>query len=164
MNEQDENEDIIFDQGEIMVKQLQKYLNSKIQEIPDGKSRLNELYEECLEEYQMGFISWESIDLSNIPDEQSDIYKIEIKDEYVVISIAYISMMICDEDVEEFLAENWVKIRKSLMRHNQVAEFKFLRDLGLGIKLYAFAGIGGYGYHGRSAIVYTPEQIKDWKI
>ena len=115
------------------------------------------LYKRLTEDYQMGLIG----DL-DYPDEdvESLIYKMEIEDNYVVISFPYMSMMIFPDEIELLLWHKWRHTRLGIQRYIKEPELSFIKENNLGIKIKAFAGIGGEGYCGTFATLFTPEDIQ----
>lgn len=117
----------------------------------------NSLYKRLTEDYQMGLIG----DL-DYPDENEEslIYKMEIEDNYVVISFPYMSMMVFPDDIELLLWHKWRHTRLGIQRYIKEPELSFIKENNLGVKIKSFAGIGGEGYCGTFATVFTPEDIQ----
>lgn len=94
-------------------------------------------------------------------NEMSDLYKIEIIDNFIEITFVFISMMVSQEDVEQFLQEKWRQSRFGIKGYiKDLPELGFIKEKKLGIRLKAFAGIGGEGYHETFATLFTPEDIQ----
>ena len=110
------------------------------------------------EEYYMGLI--DEVYFPSSEDVPSDVYKIEIKEDYIDIIFVFISMMVSQEMVEDYLCDMWRLCRKGFLRFLDLPELKKLKERGLGVRIKAFAGIGGEGYHLRSATLFTPEDLK----
>lgn len=114
------------------------------------------LYKRLTENYQMGLI-WDY----DYPDENADyiLYKIEIEGSYIVITFPFMSMMVCQDYVEEYLWYKWRDTRLGIQRYINEPELNFIKENKLGVKIKAFAGIGGEGYCGTFATLFTPEDI-----
>lgn len=94
-------------------------------------------------------------------NEMSDLYKIEIIDNFIEITFVFLSMMVSQEDVEQFLQEKWRQSRFGIKCYiKDLPELGFIKEKKLGIRLKAFAGIGGEGYHETFATLFTPEDIQ----
>lgn len=87
-------------------------------------------------------------------------YRIALEDNYIVLNFNLWSMMVCDEYVEDVICEEWPHVRKGISRFKYLPELQYLKDNNLGVKIKASACIGGEGYLGKSAVVYTPEDIQ----
>lgn len=143
--------------GSSILREIEYFLKNETQDDFGHQHFYDDLYKEDIENFSLGFISKEDIQID-------DIYHIEIQENYVVISFVYVSMMVCEEDVERFLTEKLTKIRLHLFTNMHCNCLDLLAEKELGIKIHAFAAIGGYDYFGRSAIVYSPEYIKNNRI
>lgn len=87
-------------------------------------------------------------------------YRIALEDNYIVLYFNMWSMMACDEYVENVICNEWPQVRNCISRFKYIPELKYLKDNNLGVKIKASACIGGEGYLGKSAVVYTPEDIQ----
>lgn len=116
------------------------------------------LYEELKECYNYGFIPTIELPRKN---SRSNIDKIEIKDNYIIISFPFISMIASQEFVEDYLCEMWCKTRKAFQRYSFRPEIKFIKGHGYGVKLQSYAAIGGDGYNNAKATLYTPEDFQE---
>ncbi len=96
---------------------------------------------------------------------KDEIYRIRQDGNYIVITLCYISMMVSNRLVEEFLCARWYQTRCAFIAvasESGGGDIAFLGEKGFGIKLEAFAGIGGYSESGSypQAILLTPEDMK----
>lgn len=66
--------------------------------------------------------------------------------------------------IEDSLAEFWLGLRWTPLNHSLIAELEYLKENGLGLKLYVYAALPGKGYCDRTAIVCTPDDIKNLKV
>ena len=86
-----------------------------------------------------------------------DIYQIEIEDNYLVVRFVLMSMIIGEELVEDFLCEKWYQTRMGFYWFSNWFYLQFIKEKKLGVKVKAFAGIGGPNH---CAILYSPEDIQ----
>ncbi len=140
--------------GSSIVREIEYYLTNKPEEARGEQNFYEDLYKKDEEIYAWGMIRWEDVQIPGI-------YHIDVQGEYVVVSFAYKDMMVNDKVMEEYLVSKWSKIRLHLLDMMDTPCMHLLAEKGLGIKIFAFAAIGGYGYKGRSAIVYTPDYLKE---
>lgn len=117
----------------------------------------NSLYKRLTENYQMGLI-WD-YDYP-VENEESLVYNIEIENNYITIYFPHYSMMVFPDDIEKFLCHKWRHTRLGIQRYIKEPELNFIRENKLGIKIKSYAAVGGVGYSGTFATVFTPEDIK----
>lgn len=86
-------------------------------------------------------------------------YKIAIEDDYLVITFVFISMMVADWMVKRFL-EKKVEIVRDVFTKLKSTPFYPISSGNLGVKIKAFAGIGGEGYYENEIIIFTPEEYQ----
>lgn len=115
------------------------------------------LYNRLTENYKMGLI-YEN----DYPNENKEnlVYKIEIENNYIIISFSYMSMIVSEELMEGFICEKWQQTRSGIHKYINEPELRFIKEKGFGIKIKAFAGIGGEDYNSSFATLFTPDDIK----
>lgn len=120
------------------------------------------LQEELYDAYMMGLISNYEYDIEEHEfNRRSKIHKIEIKDSYIIISFNFLSMlMICQDYIEEFLSEKWLLVRLGFNWFSEYPYLYIIKEMQLGLKIKAFAGIGGENYMATYATVYTQDDIE----
>ena len=119
------------------------------------------LKEELYYAYMMGLISSCEYDVvENEFNRKSKIHKIEVEGSYIIISFNFISMMVCQDFVEDFLSKKWLDVRLAFNWFSKFPYLDILKENKLGIKIKGFAGIGGENYMKTYATMYTPEEIQ----
>lgn len=151
--------------------QIDSYVGSRI---------IGALFKYCraehiiLDDYETLYELLHSVDGEELPEDEAseeddnfpnDVYHIWKDGDYIVIGVGFISMMFNDDDIEGFLCERWRQTRKSLLGWTEISyghDIAFLSDQGLGIRLEAYAAIGGYNEGGDfpRATLFTPDDIK----
>lgn len=124
---------------------------------------VNESYKERLNLlYCMGFVDY------GYPEETNeDFINIRIDGPYIVIEFVYVSMIIRDADVEEYLMGRWHLARlgfylSKLFEYPELDyELDYIKKKGYGVRIESYAGIGGRGYHNRCATLFTPEDLRE---
>ena len=148
-----EDKKYLTDVSYAIIRDLIKFSEEKgLQSETDGS-----LYKRLTEYYQMGLI-WDY----DYPDENKEslVYNIEIENNYITIYFPHYSMMVFPDDIEKFLCHKWRHTRLGIQRYIKEPELNFIRENKLGIKIISYAAVGGVGYSGTFATVFTPEDIE----
>lgn len=91
------------------------------------------------------------------------VYHVWRDGEYIVITLGFVSMIVSDDMMEEFLCEKWLQTRLALLQLNSWGfDIAFLGDKAFGIRLEVYPVIGGYREGGNypSVTLFTPDDIK----
>lgn len=113
--------------GNSIIREINYFLNNETSSICGEQDFFEELYKEDIENYNMGVIWAEDIQIDNLRH-------IKIDGDYVVVEFWHPTMLISPEDDEDFLVENWAKIRRLFLKRGWTDDMDSLRERRLGIK------------------------------
>lgn len=133
-----------------IIREIDYFLHNETSSICGEQDFFEKLYKEDIENYSMGFITEEEIQIDNLRH-------IRIDGNYVIVELWHPTMMISPEDDEDFLVENWSKIRKLYIKQGWSDVMDSLRERGLGIKISVHPPI--CIHEPRVAVIYSPEDI-----
>lgn len=97
------------------------------------------------------------------PEEKIDNVKnVEIIGNYVTITFTYLSMIVSEGYLIDFLDEMLHETRVGIHQLRCTGLLNHLKENGYGIRIKVYAGIGGApsGIEAPSVILYTPEEIQ----
>lgn len=101
-----------------------------------------------------------------VDDVDDNLIKVRLDGNYIVIEFVYVSMMVGNDLLEEFLAEQWRLSRlgftiASDKKYPELRrELEYIIDQGYGVRIATYAGIGGSS-HKIYATLFTPEDLQE---
>lgn len=87
-------------------------------------------------------------------------YRIAIEEDYLVITFVFISMMVSNDYVRRFLDDKIDVVKDALTELKKSSDLNPILSRGLGVKIKAFAGVGGEGYYENGVTIFTPEEYQ----